>query len=534
MKFQYFFFLIPGLLQASPLAVTSGGTGLATLTAANGIMYASSATAMAVLAIGTNGQALIVSGGLPAWSTAPAALPGYTATTGFAYAGSTSTIATSSSANRSMWISTNVPAHMTSSAVDNTVIGYNALNAVTSGTANTAIGSGALASTNSASGNTAIGYQALNASTAGPNTAVGEAALTLNSIGTNNTAVGYRVQFQILGSFNTSMGNNGYGNVQGSNNTGTGYMAGAANAVVGGNSNTCIGASTAAATNTLGNNNVLIGSLAGNANKASNTVAVGVQALAGANTGLNNTAVGNQALFVNTAGANNCGVGHQSLNTCGSGVQNTAVGSAALNKTTNSDSAAIGYNALTAVTSGFRMTALGSGAGSTATIGTNNIYLGYNALPISVSETNNTVIGNSSTATAYMFGIYGVTSASAQTVVINASAQLGAPPSSKRFKENIVKITQEDLDKLLDLHVVKFNYINDDTKEIFYGLIAEDVYEIMPEIVVKDKDQEIAGVQYDKLIGLLIGQVQKQQQSLDSLKINVESLQNMVQEALES
>ena len=500
MKFQYFFFLIPGLLQASPLAVTSGGTGLATLTAANGIMYASSATAMAVLAIGTNGQALIVSGGLPAWSTAPAALPGYTATTGFAYAGSTSTIATSSSANRSMWISTNVPAHMTSSAVDNT----------------------------------AIGYQALNASTAGPNTAVGEAALTLNSIGTNNTAVGYRVQFQILGSFNTSMGNNGYGNVQGSNNTGTGYMAGAANAVVGGNSNTCIGASTAAATNTLGNNNVLIGSLAGNANKASNTVAVGVQALAGANTGLNNTAVGNQALFVNTAGANNCGVGHQSLNTCGSGVQNTAVGSAALNKTTNSDSAAIGYNALTAVTSGFRMTALGSGAGSTATIGTNNIYLGYNALPISVSETNNTVIGNSSTATAYMFGIYGVTSASAQTVVINASAQLGAPPSSKRFKENIVKITQEDLDKLLDLHVVKFNYINDDTKEIFYGLIAEDVYEIMPEIVVKDKDQEIAGVQYDKLIGLLIGQVQKQQQSLDSLKINVESLQNMVQEALES
>ncbi len=535
MKFKCFLFCImPSIIHASPIGVTTGGTGLSTLSNNGQILYSTSSVAMATLAIGSSEQVLTVSGSLPAWTTT-AILPGYIAATGFAYAGSNSTVATSSFADRSMIISSNVPTGMTSLAVDNTIIGYNALNAVNSGTQNTAIGSSALA-VSTGSGSTAIGAQSCASTTTGAlNTAIGYESKNLNISGGNNTAIGYRAQQLTLGNENTSVGGNSFSACRGNYNTGTGCFSGSATVSNLGDANTCIGARTSSASTVATSNIVFIGSFAGINNRTSNTLGIGVQALMAANAGVNNTAIGNQVLSNNTSGVNNCAIGYQSLFSCVSGARNTACGSFALRPTTSSDSTAIGFNSLRNVSSnasGSRMTGLGSSAGSTATSGTNNIYLGYNAVPISTTESNNIVIGNSSALTAYMFGISGVTSAGATNVVINASGQLGTIVSSKRFKENIIEVSQEELQQLLSLKIVKFNYIGDETEEIHYGLIAEEVYEIMPEIVITNNDNQITSVQYSKLIPLLIAQVQADQSTIDDLKNEIEIMQKNIQDVL--
>jgi hypothetical protein len=74
------------------------------------------------------------------------------------------------------------------------------------------------------------------------------------------------------------------------------------------------------------------------------------------------------------------------------------------------------------------------------------------------------------------------------------------------------------------LNVVTFRYIADSSKEINYGMIAEEVVDIFKETIVYDKHGNIYTIQYHKFIPLLIKQVQMQQSRIDNLKLSIKTL----------
>jgi hypothetical protein len=127
-----------------------------------------------------------------------------------------------------------------------------------------------------------------------------------------------------------------------------------------------------------------------------------------------------------------------------------------------------------------------------------------------------TVTGTTSTqSAAYIAGIYGVKTATAGTAVfIDSSGQLGTVSSSIRYKEDIQPMAEAS-ERLLKLRPVKFRYKKADAlgeKPIQYGLIAEEVAEVYPELVVRDATTgRIDGVRYDELAPMLLNEAQQQQ-----------------------
>jgi hypothetical protein len=330
--------------------------------------------------------------------------------------------------------------------------------------------------TSSATDNTAFGYNALNAVTSNVQcTAVGSSALEL-ATGDRNTAVGYQ----------------------------------AGKSITTGTDNVAFG-STTLSSNSTGNYNVAFGTRSCVSSTVSGLTAFGYQTLNANTTGTNNTAFGYQAGRLIQDGGNNTAFGLTGMQANVSGTDNTCLGYQSLNACTGSQSVGIG-----------------SGAGATATSGSNNIYIGYNSTPISASESNNIVIGNSSSATAYIFGVTGATSSSGSNVLINTSSALGTTTSAQRFKFAIRNVTFEKSSQLLRLNVVKFNYIDDETNEINYGMIAEEVVDIFPETIVYDLSGQIQTIQYHKFIPLVIKQVQEQTDDIAYLKLQIKSLTDTV------
>ena len=216
-------------------------------------------------------------------------------------------------------------------ATDNTLIGYDAGTAVTTGDQNTALGSLALAANTTAGNNTAIGYGALNDNTTGTtNTAVGSGSLDHNTTGDYNTAVGYNALDA---------------NTDANNNTAIGYQAATANTT--GSQNVAVG-SNSLKTNTTGLKVTAVGydSLQANTTGAENS-GFGRNSLYTNTTGAYNVALGVNALYSNTTANNNTAVGHGSLFTNSTGATNTAVGRDSLkSNTTASNNTAVGCGAM--------------------------------------------------------------------------------------------------------------------------------------------------------------------------------------------
>lgn len=188
------------------------------------------------------------------------------------------------------------------------------------------------------------------------------------------------------------------------------------------------------------------------------------------------------------------------------------------------------------MTSGAHNICYGYNSGAIITTGSNNILLGKstnlgsNSLTdcivigtgASASASASIVIGNTSTHTTnFQAGIRGVTTGNADAiaVLVDSAHQLGTVSSSARYKENIEPV--DDVDYLYNLNPVSFNYKNDESKKKVYGLIAEEVEEILPEIVVyKDIDGERVPdtVQYHVLSPLLLGMIKQQKEIIESLK----------------
>jgi trimeric autotransporter adhesin len=266
--------------------------------------------------------------------------------------------------------------------------------------------------------------------------------------------------------------------------------------------------------------------------------AVGSQALFGLTTGVQNTAVGAQALFNNTANRNTA-EGFRALinNTTGNsdtangvnallrnvtGGFNTAMGVSALEDNNGSVNTALGANALQHNTTGTRNIALGVNAGLFLTTGSDNIDIANAGV---AGESSTIRIGNSNVDgqnRAFIVGIRGVTTGNADAVpvVIDSDGQLGTAGSSRRFKKEIKPMEQAS-EAILSLKPVTFHYNSDKTSTPQFGLIAEEVAEVSPDLVVRDKNGEIYTVRYDAVNAMLLNEFLKEHNRVQDLETTV-------------
>jgi hypothetical protein len=455
----------------------------------------------------------------------------------------------------------------------NTAVGAGALDLNTAD-GNTAVGTAALLLNTTGGTNTAVGADALfNNTTAGSNTAVGASALQSNTTGIFNTASGATTLFSnTTGNSNTGVGMGALlNNTTNSFNTGVGTTALAGNSADG---NTGVGAAALFTPNT-GPGNTAVGAQALFSNTGNNNdppdgrlnTAVGLAALFSNTTGNGNTAIGaggqpqaptptptpgagdNRALLSvrplgeqsaglaplasNTTGSSNTAVGGASgiaaaaLGSNTTGSFNTAVGAATVTSngalgfnTTGSSNTAIGGMALGLNTTGSDNIAVGRNAGQSLTTGNNNIDIGNGG---AADEANTIRIGESGTQTAtFIAGISG-TAVVGDPVVVDANGQLGTASSSARFKKDI-KPMDKTSEAILGLKPVSFHYKSDSKGIPRFGLIAEEVAKVNPDLVVRDRNGEIYSVRYEAVNAMLLNEFLKARRQIDLQQKQIDAL----------
>jgi hypothetical protein len=384
----------------------------------------------------------------------------------------------------------------------NTASGYNALEHNIAGSLSSAFGVYALEFNVSDSYNTATGYEALGSNDTGNtgvsgNTADGAYALAANTTGTLNTAVGYRALLaNVSGGYNTAVGNQALTANTGGFNAAVGSLALAAN--VSGGANTAVGNSALNA-NVSGANNTATGSNALYMNDTENTGASG------------NTADGAGAMNNNITGNNNTAVGWQAL-------QGTTSGASGSNNT------AVGVNALLAYSTGSNNIAVGYEAGLKVATGSDNIDIGN---PGAAGDNKVIRIGTASAQKKIFIAGINDVSVTGSPVYVASNGQLGVVVSSERFKTAIASMGSNTA-KLGKLRQVTFKLKSDATGTRQYGLIAEEVAKVYPELVIRDAQGRIDGVRYDELAPMLLNEVQKQQRVNAAQAARVASLEQQL------
>jgi hypothetical protein len=313
------------------------------------------------------------------------------------------------------------------------------------------------------------------------NTFLGVNAGNFTMIGEGNTGVGHNALFSnTMGVGNTATGDAALGfNTQGNDNTATGEAALSGNTT--GSFNTATGAF-ALRLNTTGDDNTANGQLALGQN----------------DTGFFNTATGTLALANNASGSFNTAIGRLALFGNESSDANTAVGASALGNTTGSNNIGIGLE-----------------AGLDLTTGSDNICIGN---PGAAGESSTIRIGTAGKQTAtFVAGISGATSPGGVAVFVTGTGKLGTVTSSRRVKEDIREIGEES-DGLMSLRPVAFRYKPeiDPTGLTQYGLIAEEVADVYPDLIVYDRDGRPETVRYHLVNALLLNEVQKQHRTAEA------------------
>jgi Chaperone of endosialidase len=337
---------------------------------------------------------------------------------------------------------------------------------------NTAEGSGALFSLTSGGFNTAIGGHALYGNTTGSsNTAVGAFTLAANSSGDQNVAVGQgALRYNTTGNYNTANGVNAlYSNTTGNYNAANGA-----------------------------------GALKGNTRGGGNT-ASGYQALYRNADGAGNTATGYQALYSSSTfpGAFNTATGFWALYLNNGGYNNTAVGSAALFQSTNgNNNVALGVDAGANIISASNVTCLGAGVRGENVDNTTWIANVYSAVPISGTTL---------------------------PVIVSDTGQLGTVASSERFKKDVATMDKAS-EAILSLRPVTFHYRTDTKGTPQFGLIAEEVAEVNPALVLPDKEGKPYTVRYDAVNAMLLNEFLKEHSTVQELKNEVAALIATVKE----
>lgn len=234
--------------------------------------------------------------------------------------------------------------------------------------------------------------------------------------------------------------------------------------------------------------------------------------------GNNNTGIGAFALNVNTAGNGNTAVGSSALVSNGAGVENVAVGQQALNfNTSGSANTALGWQALFNNTTGTNNIAIGNGAAASIITTSNNIHIGNTGI---AADSGVIKIGTNGTHnSAFVEGIFGVTVPASTAVVIGSNGQMGTIVSSARYKKDIEKIDRTWLlEKFARIIPVEFRYKNDTTGAKMFGMIAEELEKVMPELVIRDKDGNPETIAYHLFTPLLIAMIQQLQERVEKLE----------------
>lgn len=462
------------------------------------------------LGVGTNGQVLLgATAANPSWVT-PTAGTGLSITTNattLEYAAAVSVplsfptdSGTATPAANALTIKTDQTGLNSGSSVLFTGSGAIVTLSVTDASANTLIGNNGGNLTLSGSNNTGLGKTVLHAlTTANANTVVGSLSGALITTGSNNTIFGE---------------NSGNAITTGTSNIIVGQAAGNAyvssekdNIVIGNNAgvvtefgNIRIGNTTVSAGGP--DNNTFIGNGTGisyTVGSLTGATAVGSQALNALTTGIANSAFGVNSLVACTSGASNMGFGNASLAMLTTGIQNTAVGRFAMGSIiTGSYNVAIGYNAGNLNVTGAE---------------SSNIYInnpGVNNESNTIRIADGTGAGNTQVNKCFIAGIRGITTgvADAIAVLVDSANQLGTVSSSIRFKENVEDMADHS-SALMNLRPVVFNYKDDVDKNRQTGLIAEEVLEEMPNLVVYGDDGLPLTIKYHELGPLLLNELQK-------------------------
>jgi hypothetical protein len=268
-----------------------------------------------------------------------------------------------------------------------------------------------------------------------------------------------------------------------------------------------------------GGDNTANGSLAllNNTTGSVNT-AIGANALVTNTTGSDNTANGQGALFSNTIGNDNTATGVAALLSNTTGNNNTANGLSALQgNTTGGNSTANGFQALDHNTTGNNNIALGAAAGANLTTGSNNIDIGNRGV---AGEASHIRIGTAGTQTAtFVAGIFGVSVPNGLGVVVDSTGHLGTVASSERFKDEI-KPMDKASEAILALKPVTFRYKKklDPDGIPQFGLVAEQVEKVNPDLVARDADGKVYTVRYEAVNAMLLNEFLKEHRTVQELK----------------
>jgi len=325
-------------------------------------------------------------------------------------------------------------------------------------------------------------------------TAEGENALFSLTTGVNNTALG----FEAL-----------YSNTIGNYNTATGVQALFSN--TNGEYNTAVG-SYALSANMTGTDNTACGAFALSGGDGSGNTATGAFSLQSNAGGRENTADGNSALRYNTTGVGNTANGIYALINNETGSYNTAVGWDALdNNGTGDSNIALGFEA------GFLLT------------GDNNIAIGNLGVP---NESGIIRIGTAGThRAAVIAGVHSATIAAGVPVFVNREGRLGITTSSERFKDKI-KPMDKSSEAILALKPVTFHYKKDLDPDGIpqFGLVAEQVEKVNPDLVARDEQGKPYTVRYEAVNAMLLNEFLKEHKKVEELTNEIADLKTAVNE----
>ncbi len=303
-------------------------------------------------------------------------------------------------------------------------------------------------------------------------------------LGTRGNVSGYQIDGKTIFNANPAIENITIGD-----GAGNASATGGQNQIIGDQSGTNL---------TTGNADVFMGSSAGNATTTGNgDVYIGYLSGSHATTGAYNTFVGGESGSANVGGSYNTYLGFQAGNHLNGGNGNTF---------------------------------LGQFAGTVSTSGSNNVYISNQGV---ASESNTIRIGDPANQfSSYMAGMYGVTSASGVPVYIGSNGQLGTQTSSRRYKEEIREMGDATA-SLMKLRPVTFYYkheYDNGPRTLQYGLIAEEVAKVFPELVAYNPDGSPYTVRYQFLSSMLLNEVQKQYHRSQQQADVIEAQQQQIKE----
>jgi hypothetical protein len=354
-----------------------------------------------------------------------------------------------------------------------------------------------------------------------------------------NTAEGQNALFSLAGGvWNTALGGFSlFSDTTGGANTAVGLNALRFNED--GGSNTAVGVQALFA-NTTGDQNCAFGVYALFANTSDLNSAFGWAALALNTIGTFNNAVGANALFSNVDGFSNNALGESALFLNISGTENTAVGDLALQDNDSSGlglgnfNTAVGSRALLSNIDGDSNNAVGDSAGLGNTSGDGNIYIGAFSVLVPDAESDTIRIGdpgNFPATACFIGGIDGATvdAGTGTAVFVDVDGKLGTVLSSKRFKDDI-KSMDKASEAILSLQPVAFRYKKElDPKGVQqFGLIAEDVAKVNPNLVVRDRNGAIKTVRYEAVNAMLLNEFLKEHRTVQALKSTVARQESLI------